>query len=225
MVDGSHILMYNRNNDFCERGTVVSTGKFIVFEGIDGCGKSTQIKLLSGHLAAKGRSVQITAEPTSTETGKMLREALSGRVERTAFEMAALFTLDRIVHNVGKGGIEEMLADGQDVLSDRYYYSSLAYQGSLCDFDWVKGMNVGCPAIRRPDLCIFLDISPKEALSRIGKRGEAKEIYEKEETLTLFRDTFLRIFDSLGDNVAIVDASGDADEVAARVLAAVEKIL
>ena len=86
-------------------------------------------------------------------------------------------------------------------------------------------MNVGCPAIRRPDLCIFLDISPKEALSRIGKRGEAKEIYEKEETLTLFRETFLHVFASLGDNVAIVDASGDADEVAARVLAAVEKIL
>ena len=217
--------MYNRGNDFCERGTVVSAGKFIVFEGIDGCGKSTQIKLLSESLAAKGRQVRLTAEPTSTDTGKMLREALSGRVERSAFEMAALFTLDRIAHNVGKGGIEEMLNAGCDVLSDRYYYSSLAYQGSLCDFDWVKGMNVGCPAIRRPDLCIFLDLSPKQALSRIGKRGEAKEIYEKEETLTLFRDTFLRVFASLDDNVAIIDASGSADEVAARVLAAVEGVL
>jgi dTMP kinase len=202
----------------------MSAGKFIVFEGIDGCGKSTQIGLLAKNLEKKGRQVQLTAEPTSTDTGKMLREALSGRVERSAFEMAALFTLDRIAHNVGKGGIEEMLAAGQDVLSDRYYYSSLAYQGSLCDYDWVKGMNVGCPAIRRPDLCIFLDISPKEALARIGKRGEAKEIYEKEETLTLFRDTFLRVFDSLGDNVAIIDASGEPDEVAARVLAAVEAI-
>jgi dTMP kinase len=202
----------------------MSAGKFIVFEGIDGCGKSTQIGLLAKNLEKKGRQVQLTAEPTSTDTGKMLREALSGRVERSAFEMAALFTLDRIAHNVGKGGIEEMLAAGQDVLSDRYYYSSLAYQGSLCDYDWVKGMNVGCPAIRRPGLCIFLDISPKEALARIGKRGEAKEIYEKEETLTLFRDTFLRVFDSLGDNVAIIDASGEPHEVAARVLAAVEAI-
>jgi dTMP kinase len=126
---------------------------------------------------------------------------------------------------VGKDGIEEMLAAGQDVLSDRYYYSSLAYQGSLCDFDWVKSMNVNCPAIRHPDLCIFLDISPKEALARIGKRGEAKEIYEKEETLTLFRDTFLRIFDSLDDRVAVIDASGEPAEIAARVLAAVEALL
>ena len=203
----------------------MENAKFIVFEGIDGCGKSTQIKMLCEALEKMGRAVELTAEPTGKDTGVMLREALSGKVERSAFEMAALFTLDRIAHNIGKGGIEEMLAAGQDVLSDRYYYSSLAYQGSLCDFDWVKGMNVGCPAIRRPDLCIFLDLSPKEALSRIGKRGEAKEIYEKEETLTLFRDTFMHVFASLDDNVAIIDASGDPDEVAARVLAAVEALL
>ena len=86
-------------------------------------------------------------------------------------------------------------------------------------------MNVRCPAIRPPDLCIFLDLTPKQALARIGKRGEAKEIYEKEETLTLFRDTFLRVFESLGDKVAIVDASGTPEEVAARVLAAAETVL
>ena len=200
-------------------------GRFIVFEGIDGCGKSTQIAMLRRALTAMGRTVTQTAEPTDKDTGKMLREALAGRVERTPCEMAALFTLDRIVHNMAADGIEKTLASGADVLSDRYYYSSLAYQGSLCDYGWVKAMNVGCPAIRRPDLCIFLDIPPKEALQRIGKRGEAKEIYEKEETLTLFRATFLKVFADLGDNVAIVDASGTPDEVAAGVLDAVKKIL
>lgn len=198
--------------------------KLIVFEGIDGCGKSTQIRLLAEQLVARGRRVRLTAEPTTTDTGKMLREALAGKVSRTSYEMAALFTLDRIVHNTAPDGIEAMLGGGEDVLSDRYYYSSLAYQGSLCDYDWVKDMNVNCPAIRRPDLCIFLDIPPKEALERIGKRGEAKEIYEKEETLTLFRSTFLRVFESLGDNVAIIDASGMPETVAARVLAAVEAL-
>lgn len=200
-------------------------GKFIVFEGIDGCGKSTQIEKLRLALSDMGRRVMQTAEPTDKESGRMLREALAGRVERTPCEMAALFTLDRIVHNTAPDGIEKSLAEGVDVLSDRYYYSSLAYQGSLCDYGWVKQMNVGCPAIRHPDLCIFLDIPPKEALARIGKRGEAKEIYEKEETLTLFRSTFLRVFEDLGDPVAIVDASGTPDEVAAGVLAAVRKIL
>lgn len=200
-------------------------GKLIVFEGIDGCGKSTQIRLLAEALEKKGRAVRVTAEPTETETGKMLRRALSGATPATPCQMAAMFTLDRIVHNTAAGGINDTLKQGMDMLSDRYYYSSLAYQGSLCDYEWVKGMNVNCPDIRKPDLCIFLDISPKEALSRIGRRGEAKEIYEKEDTLTVFRDTFLRVFDTLGDNVAIIDAAGDPETVAARVLAAVEKIL
>ena len=200
-------------------------GKLIVFEGIDGCGKSTQIQMLAEALRQKGREVVTSAEPTDTETGKMLRRALSGAVAATPCQMAAMFTLDRIVHNTAEGGIAQTLARGADMLSDRYYYSSLAYQGSLCDYRWVKGMNVDCPDIRKPDLCIFLDITPKEALARIGKRGEAKEIYEKEETLTLFRDTFLRVFASLGDNVAVIDASGTPEEVAARVLAAAEKIL
>ena len=200
-------------------------GKLIVFEGIDGCGKSTQIARLAEAIRARGNDVLLTAEPTEHDTGKMLREALSGRVKRTPEEMAALFTLDRIVHNKAEDGIENALENGRYVLSDRYYYSSLAYQGSLCDYEWVKQMNVGCPAIRRPDLCIFLDIPPRVALERIGRRGEAKEIYEKEETLTVFRDTILRVFETLGDNVAIVDASGTPDEVAELVLAAAEKIL
>lgn len=200
-------------------------GKFIVFEGIDGCGKSTQIRLLAEALQKKGREVVMTAEPTDTETGRMLRRALSGASPATPCQMAAMFTLDRIVHNTAEGGINDTLARGADMLSDRYYYSSLAYQGSLCDYEWVRAMNVECPDIRKPDLCIFLDLSPKESLSRIGKRGEAKEIYEKEETLTVFRDTFLRVFASLGDNVAIIDAAGDPEAVAARVLAAVERIL
>ena len=198
---------------------------FIVFEGIDGCGKSTQLQYLCEHLQKRGRKVTATAEPTDSTTGKMLRAALSGQNPRTAAEMAALFTLDRIHHNVAKNGIAATLAAGNDVVSDRYYYSSLAYQGSLTDYEWVRRMNVDCPEIRKPDLCIFLDISPAVALARIGKRGEAKEIYEKEETLTLFRTTFLKVFASLSDNINIINAEGTPTEVAARVAAAVEPLL
>ena len=198
---------------------------FIVFEGIDGCGKSTQLKMLCDKLTALGRNPLPTAEPTETATGKMLRRALSGEDKRTAAEMAALFVLDRIHHNKGEGGIDECLDKGFDVISDRYYYSSLAYQGSLTDYDWVRRMNCECPEIRKPDLCIFLDMAPKAALTRIGKRGEAKEIYEKEETLTLFRATFMKVFASLEDRVAIINAEGTPDEVAARVFEAVNPLL
>ena len=80
-------------------------------------------------------------------------------------------------------------------------------------------------AIRRPDLCVFLDLTTDQALSRIAVRGIEAEIYEKRETLSLFRDTFLRILRTLPDSVAVVDASGSVDEVAAAVRAAVKRRL
>ncbi len=192
-----------------------------MFEGIDGAGKSTQIGLLAAHLRAKGRTVQTTAEPTDTDTGRMLREALSGNPPRTGAQMAALFVLDRIGHS---HEIEALLSSGIDVICDRYYYSSLAYQGSICDYEWVRHMNCECPDIIHPDLCVFLDLSPDAALARIQKRGEATEIYEKEETLTRVRETFLRVFDTLTDRVALIDASAAADKVGIAVATAVDQI-
>ena len=200
----------------------MANGKFIVFEGIDGAGKSTQIALLRASLERMGYTVHQTAEPTDLPTGKMLRAALAGKDERSACEMATLFTLDRIAHNKE---IEKSLSMGEIVICDRYYYSSLAYQGSLCDYQWVKSMNVDCPEIRQPDLCVFLDLAPKDAIARITARGEATEIYEKEETLALFRDTFHRVFASLNDRVAIVNAAPAPEEIAAEVLTAVKEIL
>ncbi len=197
-------------------------GKFIVFEGIDGAGKSTQIAHLSAALQAMGRRVLTTAEPTDTATGRMLRAALSGKDPRSHAEMAALFTLDRIGHSAEIG---RALGEGFDVICDRYYYSSLAYQGSLCDYEWVRHMNCECPDILHPDLCVFLDLSPAAALARIRARGEAAEIYENEVALTRTRNTFLHVFDTLGDTVAIIDAAPAAAEVAASVLSAVKKIL
>ncbi len=194
---------------------------FIVFEGIDGCGKSTQLRLLSEYLEERGRKTRLSSEPTRYPTGELLRAALSGKDPRTTGEMAALFVLDRIHHNVAPDGIGASLAAGFDVLSDRYYYSSLAYQGSLTDYDWVRRMNTECPEIRHPDLCIFLDISPKTALERIGGRGGTREIYEKEETLTAVRSKFLQVFDSLDDNIVIIDAEGDPEGIAAQIRNAV----
>lgn len=200
----------------------MANGRFIVFEGIDGAGKSTQIALLHEALERMGYTVHRTAEPTDLDTGRMLRAALGGQQARSACEMATLFTLDRIAHNKEIGAALER---GEIVICDRYYYSSLAYQGSLCDYEWVKSMNVGCAEIRRPDLCVFLDLAPKDAIARITARGEATEIYEKEETLTLFRDTFHRVFASLEDRVAIVNAAPAPEVIGAEVLAAVKQIL
>ena len=202
-------------------------GRFIVFEGIDGAGKTTQISLLEAKLRAAGRRVMVTAEPTVSVTGGLLRDALGGISQRTAGEMAAMFVLDRIFHNVNPvTGIEKMLSEGVDVICDRYYYSSLAYQGSETDFDWVAGMNLNCPEIRRPDCCVFLDLTPEQSLARISAGRVSREIYEEESRLQAVRDKFYHVFDLLRerDTIRVIDASGSVDEVAARVSAAVEEV-
>ena len=205
--------------------------RFIVFEGLDGAGKTTQIRLLKESLEKKGERVVLTAEPTEYPSGKALREALSGRVRKTPAEMAVMFTLDRIAHNKNEeSGIDRLLRDGYTVISDRYYYSSLAYQGSVTDPEWVARLNLDCPEIRRPDLCIFLDLSPEDSMRRITENRSAgeMEIYETLDQLTRIRETFLSVFERLTsgegetrENVRFVDASGTIEEVASLVLSAV----
>ena len=191
-------------------------GRFIVFEGIDGAGKTTQIELLEKRLRKAGRLVHRTAEPTESVTGGLLRDALSGVSKRTPCEMAALFTLDRIFHNVNPvNGIRKMLEEGYDVISDRYYYSSMAYQGSETDAAWVRDMNLACPEILRPDLCIFLDLTPEESMARITRRQGTQEIYETVEKLTAVREKFFRVFEELKttDRICVVNAARYIDQI------------
>ncbi len=199
-------------------------GRFIVFEGIDGSGKSTQIRLLESRLRACGREVYVTAEPTASVSGGLLRDALSGISKRSACELAALFLLDRINHNVTDvGGIKKMLEAGYDVICDRYYYSSIAYQGSETDFEWVKTLNISCPEIRRPDICIFLDLDPDTSLSRIEKGRAITEIYEKKDKLAAVRESYKRVFESLGEkeNVKIINADRTLEEISKEIFDAV----
>ena len=203
-------------------------GRFIVIEGIDGAGKTTQIELLAEKLRLEGRTVHVTAEPTTSVSGGLLRDALGGISNRTACEMAALFVLDRIFHNVNPNGINAMLERGIDVICDRYYYSSLAYQGSQTDFEWVKNMNLGCPEIRAPDLCIFLDLAPEESLKRISKDRTTTELYEKLDTLKSVRKRFFEVFELLKEreNIVVIDTTGDGiKEVSQKIFEAISNTL
>ena len=207
-----------------ENGT---RGRLIVFEGIDGAGKTTQIELLTRRLQESGRRVYRTAEPTESVSGGLLRDALSGVSRRTPCEMAALFVLDRIFHNTNPvNGIERMLADGVDVICDRYYYSSLAYQGSETDEQWVRDMNLNCPEIRRPDACVFLDLTPEQSMERIGRGRVTVEIYENAERLARVREKFFGVFDSLKetDRIFVVNAARPIEEIAEEIFAIVDRL-
>lgn len=202
--------------------------KFIVIEGLDGSGKTTQIRLLSQKLRELGRQVAETAEPTASATGGLVRDALSGFTPRTGAEIAALFMTDRVAHNVNPvNGINKMLTEGRDVICDRYYYSSLAYQGSVTDPEWVFHINVDCPEIRKPDLCVFLDLDDEACCRRMDQGRAFREIYENDNALMRIRRRYYEIFDRLKerDTICIVDADRTPEEVAEDVFAAVERIL
>ena len=202
-------------------------GIFIVFEGIDGAGKTTQVDLLAQNLASLGREVSLSAEPTTLATGKAIRRALSGEEKKSECEMAAMFVLDRIAHNINSEiGIRALTERGIDVISDRYYYSSLAYQGAATDYEWVKVMNINSPEIRRPDLCIYLDLLPEQSLERISRGRESLEIYENLEKLTAVRAKFLSVVEDLrrdGESIYVVNAARAAEDIAKEIFEIVKK--
>ncbi len=203
----------------------ITRGRFIVLEGIDGAGKTTQAALLEAHLQAQGRKVIRTAEPTGFATGVALRQALGGVTPKSETEMAAMFVLDRIAHNLHPAeGIEAWLDRGVDVICDRYYYSTLAYQGQSTDYEWVKAMNLHCPDIRKPDLCIYLDLTPEQSLERIRAGREQVEIYENKETLTRVRNAFFSVFADLKqtDRIEVVNAYRTPEEIGAELAALVD---
>lgn len=202
-------------------------GKFIVIEGLDGTGKTTQLSLLRESLEKRGIKAVTTAEPTALPTGKLLRRVLSGEVESSPWSTAALFLADRIQHNCGENGIRSYLEKGYTVISDRYYYSTFAYQGSETDLDWTMDIHYSCPFVTRPDIVIFLTADVDECLKRINanRPAEAIEIYENAEALTKTKKLFETVFEKIKnrENIVFVDASGSIDEVHERILAAYDR--
>lgn len=204
-------------------------GLFIVIEGVDGSGKTTQSELLSAYLRGLGRKVHHTAEPTATGLGGMVRDGLGAEHPRTSDELAAMFLADRVAHNVSqKSGIRQYVEGGTDVVCDRYYYSSIAYQGVDGSLEWVADMNLNCPSIMKPDICIFIDLDPEKCLEHIRAGRSHFEIYE--ENTAVISETRRRygiVFDMLAgrDNIVIVDGARSREEVFADIRAAVEKLL
>lgn len=204
-------------------------GLFIVIEGVDGSGKTTQANLLSQYLRSKGRTVHRTAEPTETGLGGMVRDGLAGEYPRTREELAAMFAADRVAHNVSsKNGIIKHLSEGTDVVCDRYYYSSLAYQGVDGALEWVAQMNLNCPVITKPDICIFLDMDPEKCHDHIRAGRTHFEIYE--ENAAMIAETRRRygiVFEMLKDrdNIVIIDSVGTPSEVFEKIKNEIDKLI
>lgn len=150
--------------------------RFIVFEGIDGSGKSTAAKLLCEYLKEKGLPVILTKEPSlESEAGRKIREILTGKIKASVEERQRLFSEDR-AHHV-ETVIMPALQDGKVVLSDRYFFSTFAYgMATGVDLEWLIELNKD---FVMPDIALLFEVSPNVGLSRIGRRGEGAELHDK----------------------------------------------
>ncbi|MBM4395751.1 MAG: dTMP kinase [Deltaproteobacteria bacterium] len=165
-------------------------GPFIVFEGIDGAGTTTQCRLLSDRLRRErpDRRVAVTAEPSGGPVGAMIRHVLRERVvgttalgERASFDrraLALLFAADRLDHVACE--IEPLVAAGWVVVSDRYVLSSVAYQGMDAPRAWVETLNSFAPP---PDMLVFLDTPVDVAWERIRSSRAGRDVFEAPDTL------------------------------------------
>lgn len=193
----------------------IKKSPFIVFEGIDGSGKSTQLKLLSQKLSENNIKNVCHFEPTDSVIGKEIRKILSGEQKVDPRTMALLFAADRIEHITCKGGILDNIENGTAVLSDRYYFSSYAYQMVDMPLEWVMDINRVASTIAKPDFHIFVDVLPEVCLERIKNNRTSIDIFENKARLTLARDNFLKIIEktSATENVIIIDGSKNLQEV------------
>ena len=192
-------------------------GVFIAFEGIDGSGKGTQIRKLKKYLEKNGHPVFRTQEPNDSPVGSLIHQIMIGRIHTTNDVIAALFVADRLDHIQNEtNGLLKFLNQGINVISDRYYFSSYAYQSVDLPMDWIISANRPCASLLKPDVTVFIDVDPEVTMARIEKNRLTKELFEQTDRLIETRKRYFEAFEKLKDteNVLIVDGDRDADEVA-----------
>jgi len=206
-------------------------GKFVVLEGIDGAGTTTQVAKLAERLRKQKVAVRATREPSDGPIGTLVRQMLTGRVvvpdgrAPNWTTMALLFAADRTDHVESE--IEPWVATGGVMISDRYDASSLAYQSvssggeGRAAVEWIRTLNKHA---KRPDLTVVLDLPPEVAADRREARGEALQLYEQNEVQRALAAFYKDLAKHMPqDRVVLIDAGGNIDEVHERVYEAYRK--
>lgn len=197
-------------------------GTFVVVEGIDGAGTTTQIERYAAYLRSINRQVHVTREPCTGPVGTFIRDVLTARQNLLSLPsydlMALMFAADRLDHV--RGEVEPALREGAVVLSDRYDLSSLAYQSVASDSGlpaheivaWIRSLN---RFARRPDVTLVVDVSPDVAAKRRQTRGLPEDLYEKEALQARLAKAYAHAEALVpGDRVVHVRGDGDIDTVA-----------
>jgi len=206
-------------------------GKFITFEGIDGSGKSTQLRMLANELRVRGFNVLPTSEPGGTPLGRRLREAFLETEENVApLAELLLFAADRAQHV--NFLVKPALAEGKIVISDRYTDATFAYQGAGRGFSESivnQVIELATDGLK-PELTLFFDLPIEKALLRTNNRtdaGEQKNRMDKEtaEFYVRVREAYLKIAEREPERFCTINAEGSTDEVQMRVVKIVTEFL
>lgn len=198
--------------------------KLIVLEGLDGAGTTTQACRLADALIARGRTAHVTREPSDGPVGRLIREMLTGghaivgqSISQATFGL--LFAADRLDHVQRE--VEPALAAGHVVISDRWYHSSLAYQGTGAERDWIRVLN---SRARKPDLTVFLRVRAAVAAERRVAAGRAQELFEDlamQEKVATGYDDVLAELAAAGEAITILDGEQPLDAVTEAIVTAV----
>lgn len=174
---------------------------FFVLEGIDGAGTTTQLRRLEALSRERNFPLRADCEPTPHPVGVLIRSILRHQVEAHPAVLAPLFAADRRQHIDGAGGVRQAVSAGTRVLSDRYFFSSMAYQSLDLDWDEVWALNAPFPL---PEALFWFEVPVSEAQARIDRRGQAREKFEDAPTQEKIRLAYHR---------AVADAEAEGLEV------------
>ena len=196
-------------------------GLFIVFEGLDGSGQSTQINLLANYLRLIGRKVHTTDEPTNNIIGGLIRALLTSQWKLSNTGMQLLYCADRAHHLEAE--VFPALEKGNIVISSRYFFSTLAFGSLNNDLKWLEKLNEKFP---QPDLTFFIKVSPAECIRRIEGSRFRKEFFEKEEKMKKVIGTYMKISKNKKyKNFHTINGEQEVEKVARDIIKIAEKYI
>jgi dTMP kinase len=203
-------------------------GKFFVFEGIDGSGKTTLIKKLEEKFAQMEFPLHTTLEPTKNHIGSLLRQILTHEIKTNEQTIAALFLADRLDHiHHPEYGMKQFVEKGTHVICDRYYLSSFAYHVPHVSLDWVMMANGLASDILTPDVTFFIDISVDTSLHRIANSRTTVDLFESKERITMVRENYHAAIQKTKerDNIIVIDGEAAPSLVFDKVWSVIKKII
>lgn len=183
---------------------------FIVIEGIDGSGKTTQIELLQQRMSEEGKPVAITSEPTDGFIGRIIRDIMRGTETTDPAAVAALYVADRMDHITHpEVGMLALMEKGYNIIASRYYFSSYAFQGEYVSLEWLIHANSICKSRLTADLTIYINIDPEICFERIKNSRASLDIYENLEKMKRTHREYMKAFDIAGmdENIVLVDGT------------------